>query len=127
MGNYRTLRVAVSQTYWPVVAASPDGFHPVAVLGGGVVVPALSQARVEEMYGDGATYEALLHASIPSLEVLVAPHATRRLSSGNVRNSFDGEREATRAVRRVDSGASIPDMFTPVPVRPRDCVVHAVR
>jgi hypothetical protein len=55
------------------------------------------------MYGDGAKYEALLRASIPELEVLVAPRATRRLSSGNVRNSYDGEHAV--AVRRVDSGA----------------------
>jgi len=109
------LRVAVSQTYWPVVAASPNGFHPVAVLGGGVVVPALSQAHVEEMYGDGAKYEALLRASIPELEVLVAPRATRRLSSGNVRNSYDGEHAV--AVRRVDSGAMMINPTNSAPSR----------
>ena len=94
------LRVALSQTYWPVIAPSPTGFEPLAVVGGACEIPALSDEHIADKWSYSVD-------TIPELEVLVAPLATRGLRGGEVRNDLIGAGASAKVIRRADSGARL--------------------
>ena len=97
------LRVAVSQTYWPVVAPSPRAFEPLDVIGGALDVPSLTSEHVADRWSFTAA------AAIPELEVLVAPLATKGLRGGEVRNAIEDGLPGggADAIRVVDAGARL--------------------
>jgi hypothetical protein len=94
------LRVALSQTYWPVIAPSPAGFEPLAIVGGACEIPALSDEHITDKWSFSVD-------TIPELEVLVAPLATRGLRGGEVRNHLIGAGTSAKAIRQADSGARL--------------------
>ena len=94
------LRVALSQTYWPVIAPSPAGFEPLAIVGGACEIPALSDEHVADKWSYSVD-------TIPELEVLVAPLATRGLRGGEVLNRLFGAGASAKAIRQADSGARV--------------------
>ena len=94
------LRVALSQTYWPVIALSPAGFEPLAVVGGACEIPALSDEHIADKWSYSVD-------TIPELEVLVAPLATRGLRGGEVSNDLIGAGASLESIRRADSGARL--------------------
>ena len=94
------LRVGLSQTYWPVIAPSPAGFEPLAVVGGACEIPALSDEHIADKWSYSVD-------TIPELEVLVAPLATRGLRGGEVRNDLIGAGASAKVIRRADSGARL--------------------
>lgn len=94
------LRVALSQTYWPVIAPSPAGFEPLAIVGGACEIPALSDEHIADKWSYSVD-------TIPELEVLVAPLATRGLRGGEVRNHLLGAGASVKAIRQADSGARL--------------------
>ena len=94
------LRVALSQTYWPVIAPSPAGFEPLAIVGGACEIPALSDEHITDKWSFSID-------TIPELEVLVAPLATRGLRGGEVRNHLIGAGTSAKAIRQADSGARL--------------------
>ena len=94
------LRVALSQTYWPVIAPSPAGFEPLAIVGGACEIPALSDEHITDKWSCSID-------TIPELEVLVAPLATRGLRGGEVRNHLIGAGTSAKAIRQADSGARL--------------------
>ena len=69
------LRIALSQTYWPVIAPSPAGFEPLAIVGGACEIPALSDEHIADKWSDSVD-------TVPELEVLQTPLATRPRYAG---------------------------------------------
>jgi hypothetical protein len=94
------LRIALSQTYWPVIAPSPAGFEPLAIVGGACEIPALSDEHIADKWSDSVD-------TVPELEVLQTPLATRRLRGGEVRVDRIGAGASTKAIRRADGGARL--------------------
>lgn len=82
------LRVAVSQTYWPVLAPNPRGCADIAIVGGAVTVPVLPDA-------------AAAMAMVPRLEVVATPRANFVRRARGVKNDV----APRRVVRAVDLGA----------------------
>ena len=95
------LRVALSQTYWPVIAPSPAGFEPLAIVGGACEIPALSDEHIADSGVILGRHDPRARNS--RRPARHAPTARRRGS----RNDRIGAGASTKAIRRADGGARL--------------------
>lgn len=94
------LRVAVSQTYWPVVTPHPRAaFAPFAVVGGKAVVPALPSAAAAVTNAAAAAADVVA----PPLEVVASARANRAVLRRGAGVRY--ERTPRAESRSVDLGA----------------------